>query len=235
MSPNEDAVYKMEWLRQTLAPSIVVLDGVTEAFALHGWNINAAEDAARFQKVFGRFDAASISIDHAGKDAERCQVGSQHKRAGLDGAQYEFKALRREGRDGHSIAAVRVTKDRHGSVREFAPDGYIGTIHVADDVWIKAPMPTEAADQLKKLNVLDWITANPGQSGTDVAKGVGMSKTDGLALLKEMEVDGYLRSEKGTGQAWRARYWFDGEQAGSLRQDQVDLDSGSEGGSPEAT
>jgi hypothetical protein len=75
-----------------------------------------------------------------------------------------FQALRREGRGGHSIASMRVTKDRHGSVREFAPkDGYIGTIHVSNEVWISAPTVDEVdPEMVKRRRVAAWVSEHPG-------------------------------------------------------------------------
>ena len=63
---------------------LVVFDGVSECYALHDWNINSAEDAARFQHAFRIEGPASIAIDHTAKEAGRGILGSQHKRAGLD-------------------------------------------------------------------------------------------------------------------------------------------------------
>src|SRR6266545_1030187 len=83
-------------------PALVVLDGVTELYDLQGWDINKATDAAAFHKLFAfaRAGVASIAIDHTSKDAGRGVLGSQHKRAGLDGAEYEFKYRTRGGRGG---------------------------------------------------------------------------------------------------------------------------------------
>lgn len=156
----------------------MVLDGVTECYALHEWDINKATDAAEFQKLFNRFadSTASIAIDHSGKDAGRGVIGSQHKRAGLNGAEYAFTPTQRQGRGGHSVAEIEVTKDRHGYVREFAPDGRIGRLHVSDGkVEIVPPDPDKAGpggDVRLRVAILKWIEAHPGGSGREVAKGV---------------------------------------------------------------
>jgi len=204
ITDNEQAMLELKTAMADLGPGLVVLDGVSECYALHGWDINKATDAALFQRVFGRWPGvASIAIDHAGKDAERGQIGSQHKRAGLDGAQYEFKAVRREGRGGHSTASIRVKKDRYGSVRSFAPDERIGTIHVADSVWIDPPAEREAPDAEQRERVLTYVRLYPGHSSTQVIKGANLRKSDGLSLLKQMETEELLRCEKkGRGTDW---------------------------------
>lgn len=103
------------WHREVdlFEPTLVVLDGVTEFYALQGWDINKATDAATFQKTFAfhKYGIASIAIDHTAKDAGRGALGSQHKRAGLDGAEYLFESVTHGGRGGTSVAKVRVTKD----------------------------------------------------------------------------------------------------------------------------
>jgi hypothetical protein len=204
---STDASFDLLALRETLAPGIIVVDGVSEAYALHGWEINKAEHATHFQRVFGGWgDAtASIAIDHAGKDAERGQIGSQHKRAGLDGAQFEFSSVKREGRGGHSIAAIKVTKDRHGSVRAFAPDGYIGTIHVSDEVWIEAPKADDDPGVKEQMAVVTWIVDNPGQSGNAIAEALKKRKGTIQRMLKDLQIDGYLRAEAGPN---RSTLWY---------------------------
>ncbi len=199
-----------------LRPSLVVLDGVSEAYALHNWDINKATDAAEFQKLFGRFadGTATVAIDHTGKDASRGVVGSQHKRAGLNGAEYLFTPTRREGRGGHSTATIKVTKDRHGYVREFAPKGTIGILHVESDheggdhVYIEAPSYVESlgVDETLARALLDLITAKPGLSTTAIEKTKpGGGVTAVRDELRMLEADGKVRSEDGPR---RSKLWF---------------------------
>ncbi len=185
-----------------LNPSLVVLDGVSECYSLHGWDINSATDAAAFQKLFRPLNsngAATILIDHSGKDASKGVVGSQHKRAGLDGAEYEFKPVRREGRGGHSKAAIRVTKDRYGAVREFAPKGEVGRIHVADRVWIDSPTYTETfgPDEALATALIDWISSNPGQSTNAIRSAVPGGSTAIIRTLETLEAEHRLRHADG--------------------------------------
>ncbi len=197
-----------------LRPSLVVLDGVSEAYALHNWDINKATDAAEFQKLFGNFadGTATIAIDHTGKDASRGVVGSQHKRAGLNGAEYLFTPTRREGRGGHSTASIKVTKDRFGYVREFAPKGTVGVLHVAsavdgDRVYIEAPSYVESlgVDMTLAQDLLDVILARPGMSTTAIDKAVTGNATAIRSELMMLKADGKVRSEKGPR---RSKLWY---------------------------
>jgi hypothetical protein len=197
-----------------LNPGLVVLDGVSECYALHGWNINDATDAANFQKLFRPINengAATIVIDHAGKDASRGVVGSQHKRAGLDGAEYEFTPKRREGRGGHSEASIRVTKDRYGYIREYAPHGGMGRIHVSDIVEIRPPNEAQeyGLDEGLYESLLTWIEANPGQSTRVIRLNVLGSATAIGNALEVLEADGKVRSEAGPR---NAKLWFSGSE-----------------------
>lgn len=177
---------------------LVVLDGVTEAYALHQWNINDAEDAARFQMVFSVEGPATIAIDHTAKDAGRGQIGSQHKRAGLDGAQYEFRSVVRGGRGGVSIAEVNVTKDRHGYVRGWAQDDHVGDLCV-DELGVKLNMPAPPRDNSGAVReaVLTYIGENPGCGASKVRTGVGGRAGAVDAVVRGLLAEGLI-TDRGT-------------------------------------
>lgn len=203
LKPHEDAVFELAWARQELRPALIILDGVSEAYAVHGWNINDATHAAHFAAVFGRWDdeTASIAIDHSGKDASRGQVGSQHKRAGIDGAQFEFTSEQRQGIGGHSIARIKVTKDRPGAVRAFAPDGRLGKIHVTNDaVWVDPweELDVEAGTETRRRGILLFIRDNAGASQTAVENGVHGSSRDIRNELAVLMTQGFVRVEDGS-------------------------------------
>ncbi len=215
LKDNANALADLVVAETELRPSLVVLDGVTEAYALHGWDINKATDAAEFQRLFGSFaeGTASIAIDHAGKDASRGVIGSQHKRAGLNGAEYEFTPVRREGRGGHSIASIKVTKDRHGYIREWAPTGVIGKLHVSPDgTYIEAPSSVETSvkdkTQTMETALLGWMRANPGQPTKAVKDGVPGRAQDKTNALRTLEVDGKVRQEPGP---HSSKLWYPAE------------------------
>jgi AAA domain len=209
MEPVADATFHLDAARYELKPALIIVDGVSEAYALHGWNINDATDAARFVKVFGRWDddTASIAIDHAGKNAERGQIGSQHKRAGIDGAQYLFEAEQRQGRGGHSIARISVTKDRPGAVRAFAPDGRVARINVTDDrVWLEkweaGMFASGDGGEALRRRVLAFVGGNPAVSQSKIEKGV-KGDTNDIRNALDWSVTFQLIEREQVGQAKR--------------------------------
>lgn len=136
--------------RQTIKqkqPTLVVLDGVTEAFAMHGLSINSAEDSAHWFQNFGRqfqvkpgpgYDGpAIVELDHVVKDRDArggWTLGTQHKKAGLKGAMYLVENRRPLAKGKHGISRLLVLKDSPGGV-EWVPLGkgrqrYVGDFHV---------------------------------------------------------------------------------------------------------
>jgi hypothetical protein len=204
------------WLHEldVFNPTLIVLDGVTELYALQGWDVNKATDAALFQKTFAfhRAGVASIAIDHTSKDASRGQLGSQHKRAGLDGAEYEFKPLVRKGRGGESIASVTVRKDRHGYVRAWASaTAPLGKLHVGvpdgpSRVVLTKPSLGDLMDPKSDAQdrALEAIRANPGASKRKVKEAAGLGDDQTGEALSALEMLGKAEN-KGSGRAHR---WF---------------------------
>lgn len=188
---------------------VIILDGVSECYALHGWNINAAEDAARFQHTFAVEGPATVSIDHTAKEAGRGVLGSQHKRAGLDGAEYEFRSRIRSGRGGESMAEVHVTKDRHGWIREWAPgNGQVGKLWVRPDgVTLEVPRFKDLMDTRddRRDRVLEVIRANPGASRRKVSEESGIGSEETGQALKDAEAMGLIENRGSTSKhAWHA-------------------------------
>lgn len=115
--------------RHQLSPAItgsrlVIIDGVTEAMTMHGYDLNSNADAALYLALLPRWIAdhgpAVAMIDHVVKDQEkqgRFAVGAQHKLAGIDGVQYIVKMLQPFARGKRGLARIDIGKDRPGHVR----------------------------------------------------------------------------------------------------------------------
>lgn len=108
-------------------PSLVVLDGVTEAMALHGLDPLSNSDFAAWHALLPRPLAAKgsavVVVDHVTKareDRGRYAIGAQHKLAALSGAAYTVELVRPFGHGLHGLARVVVGKDRPGQVRAHA-------------------------------------------------------------------------------------------------------------------
>lgn len=119
-----------------LRPALAVIDGVNEALSLHGLSSKDDVDVAAFQRLlprrFAAAGAAVVLVDHVVKAADqrgRWATGSQHKLAGLDGAQYVVEPIQTwaAGKGGRSH--IRVAKDRPGQVRRHLADrGTVGDL-----------------------------------------------------------------------------------------------------------
>lgn len=157
-----------------LEPTLVILDGVTEAMTAEGLDLMSNADIARWMKTLPRWIArtpsapAVITIDHVPKNPDargKGAIGGQHKRAGIDGIGLTFtvgtEPLAR-GRDGR--ARITIDKDRPGHVRAHASTrGHIGDLvitHFAQHLrWAIEPASDEPVDTRQTLadTILDIL------------------------------------------------------------------------------
>ena len=105
-------------------PTLAVIDGVTEALAIHGLSLKDNDDIAKWLALLPRplaaTGAAVVLIDHVTKDREargRYAIGAQHKLAGVDVA-YTLESVEPFGRGRDGLSKLIVTKDRPGYVRQ---------------------------------------------------------------------------------------------------------------------
>ncbi|WP_158604500.1 AAA family ATPase [Nocardioides mangrovicus] len=117
--------------------SLVVLDGITEAFTLQGLSNENNQDAASFfgflPNRLAQAGAAVLLLDHEVKrsnDRGRFALGAGHKLAAIRGAAFKLRSRERFsiGRSGSS--ELYVVKDRPGAVRR------LGTQIGRDDVLV---------------------------------------------------------------------------------------------------
>ncbi len=104
--------------------TLAVLDGVTEAMALHGLEMKDNTDVARFGKLLPRFIAdhgpAVVALDHLVKSTEnrgRYAIGGVHKLNGLNGAAYLLENRQPFGIGVTGRSTIRIAKDRPGQLR----------------------------------------------------------------------------------------------------------------------
>lgn len=105
-------------------PTLAIIDGVTEALAVHGLDLRDNGDVAKWLALLPRklagTGAAVVLIDHVVKDREnrgRYAIGAQHKLAGVDVA-YTLDVVEAFGRGRDGRSKLTVTKDRPGYVRQ---------------------------------------------------------------------------------------------------------------------
>lgn len=105
------------------APTVAVVDGITEVMGLHGWSIKDNDDAAKLMKEIARplarTGAAVLLLDHVTKarDARRFAIGAQHKLSGVDGIVYLLENVVPFGRGRTGRSRMFINKDRPGYVR----------------------------------------------------------------------------------------------------------------------
>ena len=203
-------------------PALVVLDGITDAYMLHGLDPMSARDVAEFHKrLLRRFPCATLGIDHTAKGRPNARsqsgtFGSQHKRAGVD-VVFEFVPKEAQGRHGHSYADVYVTKDRPGLVRDIAtPEKFVGRFHVdtspqsgsswgtpGEAVQLMAPPASGSAEaaahdhavQDRCDRVLAFVRLNPGVSANRIRSEVAGRAVDLDSALATL--DGKLIENRG--------------------------------------
>jgi hypothetical protein len=155
------------------ARSLVIVDGVTEAFSRQGLNPLDNSDIATWLDVLPRrlvrSGAAVVLLDHVVKDKEsrgRFAIGGQHKLAGIDVA-YSLKVIEPFARGKDGAVAIRVEKDRPGRVREFAKDAQVATLRA-----------------ISKPNGVVRIKLEPPEHGGEAASGQRRSWNAPLARSK---------------------------------------------------
>lgn len=122
----------------TWNPTLVVIDGVTEALVSTGWKTKENDDIAAFYaalaRPIARTGAAVLLLDHVVKDKDQRNnhaIGGQHKKAGITGAAYGLEVIKPFGRGLHGQARLVVQKDRGGHVRPAAQGGRLaGVFHL---------------------------------------------------------------------------------------------------------
>ncbi|MGE2690099.1 AAA family ATPase [Mycolicibacterium pulveris] len=123
----------------THKPTLAVIDGVTEAMTLHGFNPNDNADIAAFGRILPRRLAsagcATVCLDHLPKATDnrgRYAIGGVHKLNGVDGA-----ALLLESREPFGIgltgrSTITIAKDRPGQLRKHGHRGKDGLYTFAE-------------------------------------------------------------------------------------------------------
>lgn len=111
-------------------PSLVIIDGVTEALTMHGIKPNDQDEIAKFGQMIPRwisreFGSAVVSLDHLTKSKEngvRYASGSVHKLAGVDGAAFTLINDQPFGKGKKGRSTILIAKDRPGELRRHCID-----------------------------------------------------------------------------------------------------------------
>lgn len=205
----------------TIGPVLVVVDGVTEAYAIHGLDPRHEADVAAWGTLVVRpmaaLGPAVVQIDHVPKDGGHGAIGSQHKRAMLTGVSLSVtpKDAFGSGRKGRSYVSIAHGKDRAGQVIAHATltgdsprwanlvlesDADTGTVRAT----LFAPdVAGESAGTMRPTKVMervsDALIDGPavGMSFNALVSAVGKGEKAVKLAVELMEDEGYVIVEDG--------------------------------------
>jgi DnaB helicase-like protein/AAA domain-containing protein len=128
-----------------LGPSLIVVDGVTEAMVMLGLELKENTEIAKFGRMLLRpladTGAAVVPLDHVVKNNEsrgRYALGGVHKLNAVDGVQYMLEAVRPFGINTEGRSRLRIAKDRPAQIRRHALPGGRNPMHWFADLVIRS-------------------------------------------------------------------------------------------------
>lgn len=160
--------------------ALVVLDSTGEAMAADGVKGNDDDDVARWFTAGPRFIArrgpAVIVIDHIPKDNQHAPldpIGSQRKKAAIDGASYRIDSPKPPSIAHDGLLVAVCSKDRHGHHTRGQKAASIAVTHGTGDtvvLTLSAPdkTPVDAAGNFRPTALMERVSetlaAHPGLS-----------------------------------------------------------------------
>lgn len=202
--------------------TLAVIDGVTEALTMFGFETNDNDGITKFNRLIPRriarqTNAATVLIDHVAKNTLRTRfaIGGQAKLAAIDGAAYLVDIVDPIAIGTTGTLKLHITKDRPGQIRghcwkdpeapnrmQLAAVITINSEHPTHtEVTINAPMRDDGTGTLQpstqKIHLaiealLNTETRVTKQHIEDVLKPLGYSKAVVRKQLDVMERDGYV-------------------------------------------
>jgi hypothetical protein len=200
-------------------PTLAVLDGITEAMALHGLEMKDNTEIARFGKLLPRWISnqgpAVVSLDHVVKAADnrgRYAIGGVHKLNGLNGAMFTLENKEPFAIGIEGMSRIYITKDRPGQLRRHAVRGKGGIAWFADmilasdlDTGVTATLrPARARDEddgFRPSRVMQRITRvlseqTGGLSKNAIETMVGGDRNIVRTALELLVSEGFVSVEK---------------------------------------
>jgi hypothetical protein len=204
----EQALLFEECIDKRGAPSLVIIDGVTEAMAQAGLDPNVGVDVANYfagaPRWFARQGAAVAMIDHVTKGSEnrgRFAIGSERKISGLDGAAYMVDLVSPFGRGKTGRVKLTVSKDRGGYVREHTnATGVIAMIELRSNLdgsittTVEAPRAS-GAGPFRPTGVMERMSTIIAQSPTGVGVRELRMAVKGRNDIKDAALEILIREE----------------------------------------
>lgn len=202
-----------------LHPTLVTLDGVTEAMTLHDLDPLNNRDVAKFGQLLVKPITAAgpavVSLDHVTKDKEgrgRYAIGAVHKLNGLNGAMYSLENRETFGIGVTGRSGIYISKDRPAQLRRHALPStgdrkWFGDLVVTShhelfvEVSVSPPAGRPEGGSFRPTNVMSKIsTALQSASGPlskNAIEGSVGGKREIVRLALELLVnEGYVQAEK---------------------------------------
>lgn len=194
------------------APTLAILDGITEGMVMHGLDPLKNNDAAAFGRMLPRriaeSGAAVASLDHVTKDRDgrgRYALGAVHKLNGLDGAAYVLDSRTPFGIGITGRSTVKIAKDRIGQLRRNGLPAAGGmhwygdlvlTSHGEDFAEVSIDPPTERADDFRPTVLMGRVAAALAEHGPLAQRRIlaaAQGKRESLiGALDYLILDGYV-------------------------------------------
>jgi hypothetical protein len=196
-------------LAAELRPELVIIDSTGEALALQALRGNEDDAVSLWFRVFPRLiadrtGAAVLLVDHVPKSPDAptgFAIGSQRKRAAVNGAAYRLDAIRAPSRDNEGLLKLVVAKDRHGTratgttaaLVRMTPNATGGlTLGVENPSPDGIFRPTTLMER-----VSGYLMLNPGASKRAVCRDVPGKETALRAAVDALVTEGFLTVELG--------------------------------------
>ena len=216
-APDLDEHPRFLALVAELAPTLVVIDGVTESMAAAGLDPNVAVDFARWvgdlPTPITALGPAVLWVDHVKRGNETGDaIGSVHKRNIIDGVSYEVVNAKPFAPGAAGYSRLKVTKDRPGSIRERCRDAdrkHFADFHLEPDfqtkdrlVWSLRPPEFESkGDGMRPMKEMERVTsalAEFGDLNTTSLRGAVTGKNERVDLaVSVLEEEGYITVTRG--------------------------------------
>lgn len=211
----ENAIDATGWTHIATAAAgarLAVIDGITEAMALHGMETNSNDDAARWLALIpnrlANLGCAVLQIDHVTKNSDtrgRYALGAQHKLAGITGTAYKLVVIKAMAKGAKGHAKLIVDKDKHGDVGPVGVTAADLHLDATDDTgviraWLDTPGIDHDDEGRFRPTVLmgrvsEFLQAHPGATGAAIRGGVRGKATAVLEALGCLVREGYVRTE----------------------------------------
>jgi hypothetical protein len=193
---------------------LAVIDGLSEAYSLLGFEINSNDDASKFLAAIPRpladKGAAVLEVDHVGRDRNsrgRYAIGAQHKLAGVAVA-YGTDVIDAPSRITPGLVKLTMSKDRHGHVRGHVTGRLIALVRITPEndgervrvVFDPPDAPEREDGKFRPTRLMERtsvaIEGMPGMSNTDIRDAVvGKAAAKALALRCLIEEE-YVEQRK---------------------------------------